>query len=65
MRSWWKNSECKKWGIGVRKNLKVYIKTCKTLVIGSAILFESLFNAILISFNIYFSIHTFSIPSFH
>ena len=39
------NTECEKWGIGVKKNLKIkkfiLIKTCKTLVIGSAMLFES------------------------
>ena len=32
------NTECGKWGMGWEKN---HIKTYKTLVIGSAMLFES------------------------
>lgn len=38
------NTECGKWGLGWKKNKKLkknHIKTYKSLVIGSAMLFES------------------------
>ena len=35
------NTECGKWGLGWEKNKKNHIKTYKSLVIRSAMLFES------------------------